>query len=90
MLNQPVCFSGERLGSGEIGTEDGAVHGSQIGRPPPVWSRFDMRGSPDVGLAGGEERAEGVMINEFDPAAWRDSKAERCHGRYARLRSFRA
>ena len=88
--SEPVCFGVERLGTSEIGTENGAVHRTQIGRPPPVWSRFDMRGPPDMGVAGGHERPQGVVINEFDGAGGRDSNAEGCHERFARPRSIPA
>jgi hypothetical protein len=90
MLRQPVCFNGERFDSREIGTKTGATHGREVGRPPPVWSRFDIRGAPDMGVADGEERPERVVVDELDDASRRDLNAEQCHGWCARPRSIRA
>lgn len=90
MLRQPVGFSGERFDSREIRTKNGAPHGREIGRPSALWSRFDMRGAADMGVAGGQERPQGVVIDKFDSARGRDPNAERCHGRCVWSRSIPA
>ena len=79
VLGEPVSFSGERVGPCEIGTENGAAHRGQIGRPLTVWSRLDMRRSSDGRFATGEKWPERIVINECDGAVGRDSNVEGYH-----------
>jgi len=55
------------------------MHGAEIRGPVAFWGRFDLGGSPDMTLAGGEERPEGVVVHELNGAGQRDSNAERFH-----------